>query len=190
MADAGGSRLNIGALVEKRGRGRPRGSKNKPIIPAVVASSSAPAKQRPDRPAGSKNKPKVSSAAPGSSAPPHNASPPLPKVYSFFCIAGAQCREIQRVPLKFTKFMDGRELREAILREYSGGGTPYELEVWYDEAGEMYFKGGWSQFAEDHDLHQGFFMTFDFHIGTSKFDMRIYDCTQCQKEYEAEVHFH
>jgi hypothetical protein len=29
MADAGGSHLNIGAQVEKRGRGRPRGSKNK-----------------------------------------------------------------------------------------------------------------------------------------------------------------
>jgi hypothetical protein len=86
--------------------------------------------------------------------------------------------------------MDGRVLREAVLREHSGGGTPYEMEVWYDGAGEMYFKGGWSQFAEDHDLHQGFFMTFDFHIGTSKFDVRIYDCTQCQKEYEAEVHFH
>jgi hypothetical protein len=111
-------------------------------------------------------------------------------VYSFFCIAGAQCREIQRVPLKFTKFMDGRELREAVLREHSGGGTPYEVEVWYDGADEMYFKGGWSQFAEDHDLHQGFFMTFDFHIGTLKFDVRIYDYTQCQKEYEAEVHFH
>jgi hypothetical protein len=25
--------------------------------------------------------------------------------------------------------MDGRELREAILREHSGGGTPYEVEV-------------------------------------------------------------
>jgi hypothetical protein len=111
-------------------------------------------------------------------------------VYSFFCIAGAQCHEIQRVPLKFTKFMDGRELREAILREHSGGGTPYEVEVWYDGAGEMYFKGGWSQFAEDHDLHQGFFITFDYHVGTSKFDVRFYDCTQCQKEYEAEVHFH
>jgi hypothetical protein len=111
-------------------------------------------------------------------------------VYSFFCIAGAQCREIQRVPLKFTKFMDGRELREAVLREHSGVGTPYEVEVWYDGASEMYFKGGWSQFAEDHDLHQGFFMTFDFHIGTLKFDVRIYDYTQCQKEYEAEVHFH
>jgi hypothetical protein len=23
-----------------------------------------------------------------------------------------------------------------------------------------------------------------------KFDVRIYDYTQCQKEYEAEVHFH
>jgi hypothetical protein len=29
----------------------------------------------------------------------------------------AQCREIQRLPLNFTKFMDGRKLREAVLRE-------------------------------------------------------------------------
>jgi hypothetical protein len=60
-------------------------------------------------------------------------------VYSFFYIVGAQCHEIQRVLLKFTKFMDRRELREAILHEHSGGGTPYEVEVWYDGAGEMYF---------------------------------------------------
>jgi hypothetical protein len=85
--------------------------------------------------------------------------------------------------------MDGRELREAILCEHSGGGTPYEVEVWHDGDGKMYFKGGWSQFAEDHDLHQGFFMIFDYHVGTSKFDVKIYDSTQCQKEYEAEVHF-
>jgi hypothetical protein len=129
---------------------------------------------------GSKNKPKVSTAAPALSAPPHNASPPpSPRIYSFFCIAGTQCREIQRVPLKFTKFMDGRELREAVLREHYGGGTPYEVEVWYDGDGEMYFKGGWSQFAKDHDLHQGFFMIFDYHIGTSMFDVKIYDGTQC-----------
>jgi hypothetical protein len=85
--------------------------------------------------------------------------------------------------------MDGRELREAILREQSGGGTPYEVEVYYDGRGEMYFRGGWPQFVEDHDLHQGFFMLFDYHCGTSKFDIKIYDCTQCQKEYEAKVHF-
>jgi hypothetical protein len=177
--------------MEKQGRGHPRGSKNKPKDASLVASSSASVKRRPGRLVGSKNKPKVSTAAaPGSNAAPRNASPPAPaKTLSFFYIAGAQCHEIQRVPLKFTKFMDGCELREAILHEQSGGGTPYEVEVYYDGRGEMFFRGGWPQFAEDHDLHQGFFMLFDYHCGTSKFDVKIYDCTQCQKEYEAEVHF-
>jgi hypothetical protein len=190
MADAGGANMDISVQMEKRGHGRPRGSKNKPKDDAMVASLSTSMKRRPGRPVGSKNKPKVSAAAPGPSAAPCDASPPSPpKIYSFFCIAGAQCREIQRVPLKFTKFMDGRELREAILREQSGGGTPYEVEVYYDGCGEMYFRGGWPQFAEDHDLHKGFFMLFDYHCGTSKFNVKIYDCTQCQKEYEAKVHF-
>jgi hypothetical protein len=75
--------------------------------------------------------------------------------------------------------MDGRELREVILQEESGGGTPYEVEVYYDVNGEMYFRGGCPQFAEDHDLHQGFFMLFNYHCGTLKFDMKIFDGTQC-----------
>jgi hypothetical protein len=190
MADASRSCLNLGAPMEQQGRGRPCGSKNKATLAAAGASSSAPVKQCLGRLVGSRNKPKVPPATLGTSAPSGNASPPQPRVYSFFCITGAQCREIQRLPLKFTKFVDGRELREVILREHSGGGTPYEVEVWYDGAGEQYFKGGWSQFVEDHDIREGFFMTFDFHIDTSKFDVKIYDGTQCQKEYEAKVHFH
>jgi hypothetical protein len=161
MADADGSRLNLGSPMAPRGHGRPHGSKNKTTPAAAGSSSAAPAKRRPGHPPGSKNKPKVTGAALGPSAHPPVTSPASPRIFSFFCIANAQCREIQRLPLNFTNFMDGRE-----------------------------FKGGWSQFAEDHDLHQGFFMTFDFHIGTSKFDVKIYDGTQCQKEYEAEVHFH
>jgi hypothetical protein len=141
MADASESRLNIGALVEKRGRGRPRGSKNKTTVAAAVGSSSPQVKRRHGRPAGSKNKPKVPSVVPGPSAPSTNASHSSPEIYSFFCIANAQCREIQRLPLKFTKFMDGRELREAVLREHSSGGTPYKVEVWYDDAGEQYSRG-------------------------------------------------
>jgi hypothetical protein len=136
MADASGSRLNLGAPVEKRGRGRPRGSKNKASIDALAASSSALVKRRPGHPAGSKNKPKVPLAAPGPSTPSASASPPLPKLFSIFCIASPQCREIQRLPSKFTNFMDGRELHDAVLREHSSGGTPYEVEVWYDDAGE------------------------------------------------------
>jgi hypothetical protein len=177
MADASGANLDAGVLMEKQGRGGPRGSKNKLKDASMVASSSASVKRRPGRPVGSKTKPKVSAAAaPGSSAALRDASPP-PKIYSFFCIAGAQCREQQRIPLKFTKFMDGRELREAILREQSGCGMTYKVEVYYDGQGEMYFRGGWPQFAEDHELHQGFFMLFDNH---SKFDVKIYDGTQCR----------
>jgi hypothetical protein len=44
MANASESGLNIGAPVEKQGRGRPRGSKNKATIVAVASSSSAPTK--------------------------------------------------------------------------------------------------------------------------------------------------
>jgi hypothetical protein len=128
----------------------------------------------------------VTDAAPIPIAPLPAAPVAPARIFSFFCIAMAQYREIQRLPLGFTTFMDGRELQEAILREQSGGGVPYEVEVWYDGNGEQYFRGGWSRFAEDHDIHQGFFMAFDFHVGTSKFDVKIYDGTQCQKEYEAE----
>jgi hypothetical protein len=81
MADAGGSQLNLGAPAEKRGHGRPRGSKNKSKDPAAVASSSAPVKRHPGRPLGSKNKTKISTAASGLSAPPRNASsPPSPRI--------------------------------------------------------------------------------------------------------------
>jgi hypothetical protein len=63
MADASVIDLDTGALVEKRGRGRPRGSKNKPKdISMVASSSSALMKRRPGRPLGSKNKPKPSSS--------------------------------------------------------------------------------------------------------------------------------
>jgi hypothetical protein len=42
--------------IEKRGRGRPRGSKNKPKIATAPSSSMAPTKRRRGRPLGSKNK--------------------------------------------------------------------------------------------------------------------------------------
>jgi hypothetical protein len=95
MADVGAVNLDTDALMEKWGRGRPRGSKNKLKDASLVASLSASTKQRPGRPLGSKNKPKASAAVtPGANAAPCNTSAPPPiKIYSFFCIAGAHCRE-------------------------------------------------------------------------------------------------
>jgi hypothetical protein len=122
MADAGAIDLDAGIVVEKRGCGRPRGSKNKPKVEAMEALSLSPIKRHPSHPLGSKNKFRASTrhideprdVSASSLNPPHSSSRP---VFSFFAIAGAQCREQQRVPLKFIEFMDGRELREAILRE-------------------------------------------------------------------------
>jgi hypothetical protein len=81
--------------------------------------------------------------------------------------------------------MDGHELREAILREVSSDGLPYELEVYYDGEGDVFFKGGWPCFAEDYDLHHGWIFLFNYHCGTSKFDVKIFDGTQCQKKYNS-----
>jgi hypothetical protein len=55
MADTGVIDLDTSVVVEKRGRGRPCGSRNKPKDISLVASSSAaPLKRRPGRPLGSK----------------------------------------------------------------------------------------------------------------------------------------
>jgi hypothetical protein len=63
MADTGVINLETGVVVEKRGRGHPHGSKNKPKeFAMVVSSSSAPVKCRPDRLLGSKHKPKLSAS--------------------------------------------------------------------------------------------------------------------------------
>jgi hypothetical protein len=110
---------------------------------------------------GSKNKPNTS-AATASTAEHMDVSlvqPILPQLsvgslFSFFTFAGAQCYEQQRLPLKLAEFIDGRELREAILREVSNNGPPYEVEVYYDVQGDVFFRGGWPRFPEDHDLHQ------------------------------------
>jgi hypothetical protein len=83
--------------------------------------------------------------------------------------------------------MEGRELREAVLRETSCGGPLYELEVYYNGNGDAFFKGGWDQFGEDHDLHQGWILMFDYHRGTTKFDIKIFDGTQCQKKYNSSI---
>jgi hypothetical protein len=91
MADAEGSRLNLGSPVAPRGRGRPRESKNKNTTPAAAGTSlDAPAKRRPGRPPGSKNKPKVTGAAPDPIVPPPAApaAPAAPpQIFSFLCIA-------------------------------------------------------------------------------------------------------
>jgi hypothetical protein len=95
MADTGIIDLDTGVVVEKHGRRRPRGSKNKPKETSMVVSSSfGPVKRRPGRPLGSKNKPTpstslVSKPLDANVARHNTPSPPSSNTFYFFSIAGA-----------------------------------------------------------------------------------------------------
>jgi hypothetical protein len=114
--------------VENRGRGHPRGSKNKVKATTAASSSTVLGKHRHGRPLGSKNK-KPSTVAVGASIAPDldSTQPILPerspeKLFCFIAFVDAQCHERQRLPLKFAEFMDVREISHTILREDSSGG--------------------------------------------------------------------
>jgi hypothetical protein len=62
MDDTGVIDLDAGIVVEKHGRGCPRGSKNKPNVATMAAPSSAPVKRRPSHSLGSENKSKSSTS--------------------------------------------------------------------------------------------------------------------------------
>jgi hypothetical protein len=116
MADVGAANQGDVATIEKRSRGRPYGSKNKPKCSlAAAASSSTPAKRHPGRPLGSKNKKSSLTTTDPADRPDVSVAHPILSsssggLFSFFSFAGAQCREQHRLPLKFTEFMEGREL--------------------------------------------------------------------------------
>jgi hypothetical protein len=55
--------------------------------------------------------------------------------------------------------------------------------VHYDSDGNAFFASGWTKFVVDHDLHHGWFLMFNYRCGTSKFDVQIFDGTQCQRNY-------
>jgi hypothetical protein len=104
-------------------------------------------KRRRGRQLGSKNKkPSTATADASDLLDVSFAHPTLPQsstgnLFSFFAFAGAQCHEQQHLLLKFMELMDARDLREAILWEVSSGRPPYELEVYYDGKGDVFFKG-------------------------------------------------
>jgi hypothetical protein len=117
------------ATIEKRACGHPRGSKNQPKSTLSLAtSSSTPAKRRPGRPLGSKNKKSsMVTTDPAdrldvSVAHPTLLSSSSGDLFSFFSFAGAQCRQQQCLPLKFTEFMEGRELRELYPEKHPAAG--------------------------------------------------------------------
>jgi hypothetical protein len=96
MADAGMINLDDAPIIaEKRGRGCPRGSKNKLKTSAATSSTTTPAKRRRGLPLGSRNKKSSTAAADATDLPDVSlAQPVLPQssvenLFSFFAFVGS-----------------------------------------------------------------------------------------------------
>jgi hypothetical protein len=82
----------------------------------VASTSTAPGKHRHGRPLGSKNKRSSVTVVAASTTPNLGlvqsilSQRSLGNTFCFFAFANAQCRERQRLPLKFTEFKDGRKI--------------------------------------------------------------------------------
>jgi hypothetical protein len=148
----------------KRGRGRPRGSKNKPKIVPVVAGPSQ-IRSPPAEPSSDKAK----TGAPG---------------FEFFVFVGEDTLERLKLREKFVTAIAGQESDHAFLREAGKGQRVWRLDVHFDGEGRMFFTGHWKEFVLAYNIERGFFLTFRHHQGTLKFTIRIFDGSMCC------LHFH
>jgi hypothetical protein len=189
MADVVVINLNDAPVtVEKHGRGCPRGSKNKSKIVASTSSTTL-AKRRHGRPLGSNNK-KPSTMAAGAAILPDVslAQPIVPQasaasMFSFFAFASAQCREHQRLPRNLlNSWMVASFVKLSSEKSPAMG---HHMNWRYT----MMVKVMCSSRVVGHALlnimifTKGWILIFNYHCGTSKFDVKIFDGTKCQKKY-------
>lgn len=82
----------------------------------------------------------------------------------------------QRIPPAFSCELKGEKTEEAILTSYKGS--------WLVEVGtcgeHFHFKEGWAEFADGHDLHEGYFLVFE-HEGNMRFYVVVFDTSACEK---------
>jgi bifunctional DNA-binding transcriptional regulator/antitoxin component of YhaV-PrlF toxin-antitoxin module len=70
------------------------------------------------------------------------------------------------------------------LREENNVRRGRLVEVWFDGDGKMYLRRGWKEFAEAHNLEQGYFLTFRYY-DDQVFIVKIYDGTMCRRRYDS-----
>jgi B3 DNA binding domain len=78
------------------------------------------------------------------------------------------------------KHLDGEQYKKATLLSPQGKFCHINL---HQEGNDLYLDGGWSNFAEEHDLHTGYFVVFRYE-GNMVFTVKVFDETCCLKEYE------
>lgn len=91
------------------------------------------------------------------------------------------CQILQRIPHAFLKNLSGLSLGKCALKGPSGKRWIVELEE--RENGLFFHAAGWQGFVKDHLLQVGDFLVF-YYYGESKFKVKIYDKSACEKDVE------
>ncbi|VAH69042.1 unnamed protein product [Triticum turgidum subsp. durum] len=103
--------------------------------------------------------------------------------FEFFLILLPNFLKKLRLPDKFAKVLDGRELQEVKLREDGRRRRLWDMEVVLDAEGHMYLGHGWEQFARAHGLRLGHFLviSYDSHVVLT---VKVFDQSMCRRHYQ------
>ncbi|KAM1057524.1 hypothetical protein ACFX1X_031137 [Malus domestica] len=103
------------------------------------------------------------------------------KKQSFFKVLLGDFSKHLRIPHAFLKNLSGLSLGKCALKGPSGKRWIVELEE--RENGLFFYAAGWQDFVKDHLLQVGDFLVF-YYYGESKFKVKIYDKSACEKDVE------
>jgi hypothetical protein len=85
----------------------------------------------------------------------------------------------QKMPSKFTKRYGAALSNPMLLKPPDG--TEWKM-FWTKENGDVWFKKGWKEFAENYSLDEGYLVVFEYE-GTSHFDVVILDQSALEIDY-------
>ncbi|KAF8410593.1 hypothetical protein HHK36_003125 [Tetracentron sinense] len=97
---------------------------------------------------------------------------------SFFKVLVGDFSEQLRIPPAFIKHFNGNLPGKSIIK--SPTGRCWRVNVGKSE-NDLFFQNGWQKFVKDHSLEFGDFLIFKY-IGISKFTVKIYGRSACEKE--------
>ncbi|CAI0383891.1 unnamed protein product [Linum tenue] len=89
-----------------------------------------------------------------------------------------------KLPLKFVKMHGSELLSTAALTLPNGQVWKVGVEKMMSKNNEeIWFGDGWAEFVAHHSISAGFFVVFEYQLGHSAFNVRIFDFTTCSIDY-------
>ncbi|CAM0943635.1 unnamed protein product [Alopecurus aequalis] len=101
----------------------------------------------------------------------------------FFATINDASSDKLSLPKKFVDLLEDREPRELKLREFGNRRTTtWDMDVWFDNTGRMFLKGGWECFARTYGLKQAYVLICSYD-GRDVITVKIFDMSMCRMQY-------